>query len=175
LLFRDNNLSTEGLQFIFFVPDVSVDPAIISDTENQVTADLFVHGLPVFELNELFIFTGEKFDSAFLYTGRPANDNVGSNLSLDTLRKDFLKHVSESKIYGPINGSPFTPSASTYLDSCLGATLGYIDASYVPGQQLAYGSLLIKVWAVRPLGKIYPCVFVEDDNGLAWGFSISIP
>jgi hypothetical protein len=173
-LFRKNNLSTSGLQFIEYVPDIYGITAINPQSQTQVTAYLFINGLPVFGTNELFIFNGGIFDTAYLYTGHPANNNVNTRLPLDTLRKDFLQHVSQSDVYGGASGKPFIPSASTYLDSCLVATLGYVDATSVPGQTLPYGNL-IKVWSVTTLHNSYPSVLVEDDNGLAWGVSIYVP
>jgi hypothetical protein len=173
-LFSKNNLSTSGLQFIEYVPDIYGSPAINPQSQTQVTAHLFLNGLPVYGINELFIFNGGIFDTAYLYTGHPANNNENTRLPLDSLRKDFLQHVSQSDIYGGASGKPFIPSATTYLDSCLDATLGYVDATSVPGQTLPYGNL-IKVWTVTTLHNSYPCVMVEDDNGLAWGVSIYVP
>jgi hypothetical protein len=172
-LFNQNNLPISGLQFTEFIPDIYTDPS--RAPQAQVAANLFLNGLPVFHYTEVFIFVGGIFDTAYLYLGAPLNNDVSEHQSLDSLRKDFFAHVSESEIIGGAsNSQPHIPSAKTFLDSCLSATLGYADATEVPGKNLPWGNL-IKVWSVTPSHSSYPCVFVEDDNGLAWGVSIIVP
>jgi hypothetical protein len=53
--------------------------------------------------------------------------------------------------------------------------LGYVDAVSVPGSNVTGGKYLVKVWSVSPLHRFYPRVYVEDDNGKAWGISLYIP
>jgi hypothetical protein len=172
-LFQANNMSTDGLQFIEYIPDIYSDTT--KPPHEQVAANLFLNGLPVFHYTEAFDFNNGVFDTSALYTGAPANNNADGHQSLTSLRTDFLDHVSESKIEGGVlNATPFTPSASTYVDTCLAATLGYVDATAVPGNTLPYGNL-VKVWSITPSHGTYPCVYVEDDNGLAWGVPLFLP
>jgi hypothetical protein len=171
LLFSKNNMSINGLQFTQFISDGGGNLPMI--TQTQVTANLFLNDLPVFYYNELFIFNNGIFDTAYLYTGTPLTNDITGHQTLSNLQSSFLKHVSESITYLPI-GPPFVPSSSTYSDSCLVATLGYIDAVYIPGHTLPWGNL-IKVWSVTTLHNSYPTVYVEDDNGLAWGMPVYIP
>jgi hypothetical protein len=165
-LFGKNNLSIDQLQFIQFTPNIYSD-------QEQVWANLFLNGLPVFNYNEVFIFNHAIFDTAYLYTGTASSNDPTGHQTLAYLRTAFFKHVSESVIYAPV-GKPFVPSSSTYLDSCLAVTLGYVDAVYFPGNTIPWGTLK-KVWSIKPLHSSYPNVFVEDDSGLAWGVPVYIP
>ncbi|MBS1667382.1 MAG: hypothetical protein JST58_08400 [Bacteroidetes bacterium] len=172
VLFNKNNLSTAQLQFLYFVPNAFSDTTLPAQT--QVTAEFFLNKLPVFGYNEYFIFNNAIFDTAYLYTGIPQNNDSSGHQTLSYLRDAFMKHVSESVFYSPLFTKPFVPSASLYLDSCLTATLGYIDASSVKGSNAIWGKTLVKVWSVT-CNNHYPGIFVEDDNGLAWGVPQIIP
>ena len=170
-LFSKNNLSIDQLLFTQFIPNIYSDPNMISQA--QVTANLFLNGLPVFNYNEVFIFNNSIFDTAYLYTGTASSNDTTGHQTLSYLRSAFFKHVSESVIYSPV-GKPFVPSSNTYLDSCLAVTLGYVDAVYFPGNTNPWGTLK-KVWMIKPVHSGYPSVFVEDDSGLAWGVPVYIP
>lgn len=171
ILFRKKNISANHLQFIEYTPDIYSDPLKVPQA--QVWANLFLNGLPVFRYNEVFVFNNGIFDTAYLYTGTPLSHDTSGQQSLTYLRTSFLKHVSESITYSPL-GKPFVPASNTYLDSCLVATLGYVDAVNIPGNSSPWGTL-IKVWSITPLNSGNPCVYVKDDNGLAWGVPLYIP
>jgi hypothetical protein len=171
-LFAQNNLQPGQLQFIEFIPDVYSDSTITPQA--QVWANLFLNGLPVFQYNEVFVFNGGIFDTAYLYTGTPANNDTTGHRTLSSLRSSFMQHVAEAITYWPLNIKPTIPSAKTYTDSCLVAKLGYLDVTYIPGNTAQAGTL-IKVWQVTPLSTIFPCVYVRDDNGMAWGEVVFIP
>jgi len=170
-LFGKNNMSTNQLQFIEYIPDIYTDTGMTPQA--QVTANLFLNGLPVFNYNEVFVFNGGVFDTAYLYTGTPLTNDTTGHQTLAYLRSSFLKHVSESVTYSPIS-KPFVPSPNSYTGSCMVATMGYVDAVYAPGNTIPWGTL-IKVWAVTPLNSGYPCVYVRDDNGVGWGVPLIIP
>ena len=107
--------------------------------------------------------------------GVPPNNDTTGHQTLTYLRSAFLQHVSEAVIYWPLPDSkPTVPSPAAYEDTCLSATLGYIDQSYIPGNTFALGHL-IKIWLVTPSNSNYPAVFVRDDNGQGWGQKIYIP
>jgi hypothetical protein len=170
-LFSKNNISTDQLQFIQFIPNIYVDP--VRTPQAQVRANLFVNGLPVFRYNEVFVFNDGIFDTAYLYTGAPLSNDTTSHRSITYLRSSFLQRVSESVTYSSV-APPFIPSSNTYTDKCLVAMLGYVDAVYIPEKSTTWG-VSVKVWAITPLNSSYPSVFVEDDNGLAWGVPLMIP
>jgi hypothetical protein len=173
-LFSKNGLSTSQLQFLYFIPDVYLDSA--KPVQAQVDANLFINNLPVFNYTEVFVFNNGVFDTAYLYSGVPQNNDTTSHQSLSSLRTAFFKHVSESITYLPLlNSKPVVPSPNTYSDSCLVATMGYVDATYIPGNTSTWGSTLIKVWLVNTQSRSFPDVMVEDDNGLAWGVPTYIP
>jgi hypothetical protein len=75
-LFSKNNISTDQLQFIQFIPNIYVDP--VRTPQAQVRANLFVNGLPVFRYNEVFVFNDGIFDTAYLYTGAPLSNDTTS-------------------------------------------------------------------------------------------------
>jgi hypothetical protein len=86
----------------------------------------------------------------------------------------LLQPVSEATISGDAaNAKPFVPSPAAY-DTCLSATLGYTDQSYVPGNTFALGHL-IKIWLVTAVNSNYPAVFVRDDNGQGRGQKVFLP
>ena len=173
ILFDNNNMSTAQLQFLYFIPNVFSDTT--KPKQAQVAANLFINGLPMFGNNEAFIFNNGIFDTAYLYKGIPLNNDTAGYQSLAYLRAAFMQHVSESITYMPLQIPPFIPSPKNYIDSCLTATLGYVDATSIPGSQNdIWGSTLIKVWSVS-CNNHYPEILVEDDNGLAWGVRVYIP
>ncbi len=173
ILFSNNNMSTAQLQFLYFTPNVYSDTT--KPTQSQVIANLFINGLPMFGNNEAFIFNNGIFDTAYLYNGIPQTNDTTGHQSFSYLRTAFMNHVSESITYMPLQIPPFIPSPKNYIDSCLTATLGYVDASSIPGNQNdIWGSTLIKVWSVS-CNNHYPSILVKDDNGLAWGVPVYIP
>lgn len=173
-LFAKNNLSTEGLQFIGYIPDTYTGTSGLPQT--QVTATRFVNNLPVFGYDEVFIFNSGLFQTAYLITGTPQTNDLTSKQSLPYLQSAFFKHVQESVIIGgPLNAKPRIPSPDQYKDSCLVAVLGYVDAGSIPGNSISWGKTLVKVWKVTPLNGNYPLVFVEDATGFGWGEWLAIP
>ncbi len=183
-LFAANNLSTSNLQFQSFGTDtvINILPGNYSGYQEQISATQFFNGLPVFSGDAYFIFDAGIFQTSesYFYNGVLPDADTTSHQSYINLRNAFLAHVSESStIGGPVNSKPFIPSASTYINACLDVTLGYIDASRITGSNVAYGKQLIKVWSVTPsinsAINYYPLVYVEDNNGLAWGNAFVIP
>jgi hypothetical protein len=167
-LFAANNLSTNDLQFVIFSPQM-VFGTPPNSSPAQVSAVPFINGLPVFT-DDFFTFDNGILKTTFLYQGKPQNNDSTGHQSLSLLQIDFLVHVSQVTIGGgALNSVPTRLSPATYRDSCLLATLGYLDASQVPGNSAPWGETLIKVWKVTPLNGNFPTVYVEDDNGLAWG------
>ncbi|HEX9513059.1 MAG TPA: hypothetical protein VF939_21365 [Puia sp.] len=184
-MFSANHLSTANLQFQIWQTDteININPGAYNGYQEQALAIQFFNGLPVFANREFFTFNAGKFQPGGLYDGytgpAPTADTIGHQ-TLAGLRKVFLANVSQSYTTGgPLNAKPFIPSASTYINSCLNATLGYLDASMIPGNATAYGSALVKVWSVTPSNSssitYYPLVYVEDGNGVAWGTPFFVP
>jgi hypothetical protein len=177
-LFSANNLSTSNLQFRLWQTNTAY--------QEQVTAVPFFNGIP---------YSGSIFFSFNLGKLVPhgiSGDYTGPIPPMDTvtlqnfakLRNAFLAHVSESVFTngGAYNDTGvFVPSASNYVNTCLTVTLQYFDVSFIPGNHLSQNTALVKVWLVttatststgtattNPI-NYYPTVYVEDDNGLAWG------
>ena len=184
-LFRANNLSTSNLQFLIWQTDTTTNIYInqYSGYQEQVTGTPFFNGLPLFGENEAFIFDAGKLPPGGIlggYQGPAPSVDTSGHQPFSALRKAFLAHVPESYTEGGANDAkPFIPSASTYTNSCLNVTLEYIDAGAIPGNAAAYGTALVKVWSVTPSISssitYYPLVFVEDDNGHAWGVAFIYP
>lgn len=184
VFFKKNNLSQANLQFQSFViaSVINVNPGNYSGYEEQITATNFFNGLPLFADNTYFTFYAGIYEpSQFIgYTGALPNSDTSTHQNYTNLRNAFLAHVSESYFAGGLaNSKPFIPSASTYTNACLDVTFGYLDASMVPGNVSAYNKNLIKVWSVTPSKDssitYYPLVYVEDDNGKAWGVPFIVP
>jgi hypothetical protein len=184
-LFSANNLSIANLQFNSWLTDTTTNiyPTAYSGYQEQVLATQFFNGLPVFAEDEFFTFNAGKFQPGGMYDGytgsAPSADTTGHQ-TLPDLRNAFLAHVPQSFTEGGLsNAKPYIPSASTYIHSCLSATLGYLDASMVPGNTISSEKALIKVWRVTPSTDpsitYYPLIYVEDDNGAAWGVPFLIP
>jgi hypothetical protein len=170
-LFKANHLSTANLQFMSYTT--------YSDAA-QVWATPFFNGLPAWVGGEFFTFNAGIYQPGGVYdgyTGPVPNSNISTHQTLSNLRVAFLAHVSKSGTVGGAANSrgsfPFT--ASGFADSCLLATLGYMDASMIPGSTTPSETALVKVWSVTALHGGLPAVNVEDDNGLAWAVVFSIP
>ncbi|HLX91225.1 MAG TPA: hypothetical protein VKR32_06055 [Puia sp.] len=166
-LFAKNNMSYSNLEFIFYNNSIGV----------QATATPFLNGLPIFNDGQVYDFVNGIYSSSdsYLTTEVSTDNNTTSNQSLANLRTAFFDHLSEATITGPqLNAKPSVPLASSYLDTCLSATLGYLDLSYIPGNPFSLGHV-VKVWEVSPVNGYYPTVYVRDDNGHAWGVPIYIP
>ena len=181
-LFSVNHLSVANLQFQSWITDTTVNilPNQYSGYQEEVVATQFINGLPVFSNNEVFVFDAGKLAPGGIvggYTGPVPSGDTSGHQSATDLRNAFLAHVSESFISGgPANSKPFVPQASTYENVCLDITLGYIDAGSLPGNTTTLNHALIKVWYITPSSNAmisyYPRVYVEDDNGKAWGWPL---
>ena len=184
-LFAANNLSTANLQFLYWSTDTTTNiyANMYSGYQEQVTATPYFNELPVFADNMFFTFDAGIFQPGGIYdsyTGPAPSSDTTEHQSMPGLRNAFLAHVSESYMEGGAsNAKPFVPVASTYINSCLDVTLGYIDAFYIPGNDNAINKALVKVWKVTPTITpsitFYPVIYVEDDNGKAWGEPLIIP
>ena len=176
ILFTNNNLPFDEYQYVSYLYDIYV-PTPGDTIQTQVTANPFLNGLPIFYDQQVFNFVNGVFSpsTSYLTVEVAASSDTTGHRSLSYLRSAFLQHVSEAKIYGgAADAKPFVPSASAYTDTCLSATLGYIDLSLVPGNSYSPGHV-IKVWQVTALNSNYPTVFVRDDNGQGWGEPVFIP
>ncbi len=175
-LFTNNNLPFDEYQYVSYLYDIYVVPP--GDTiQTQVTANPFLNGLPIFYDEQVFIFFNGVFSasSSYLSVEVAASSDTTGHRSLSYLRSAFLQHVSEATINGgAADAKPFVPSAAAYTDTCLSATLGYIDLSFIPGNSYSPGHV-IKIWQVTALNSNYPVVFVRDDNGQGWGEPVFIP
>ncbi len=180
-LFQANSLSIANLQFQSYTtyystgiaPGYPGSPGYIGPAE-QVLATQFFNGLPAWAGGYSITFNGGIFTPAGKYngyTGPAPNDDLTTQQTLSDLRHAFLAHIGESGFSGGLaNSAPKFPyTASMYADSCLLVTLGYMDASTIPGNTTPSETALVKVWQVTPLSGGLPRVNVEDDNGLAWG------
>jgi hypothetical protein len=174
ILFSQNNIKDSQLQFFAFRPDINTDSTLAPQA--QVSAILFINGLPVFNKAEVYMFNAGIFDTAYLYTGAPLTNDSSGHLSLPSLRSIFLKFVAQTiKTYSSAALPPIFSSADNFNDTCLSATLGYMDAFYVPGGNQPTGTL-IKVWKITPSDNGFPVLYVEDDDGSAWwGFHLVGP
>jgi hypothetical protein len=191
-LFSANHLSTANLQFTAWLMDTEVNvlPGAYSGYQEQVQANQFINGLPLFADLKSFTFNAGILPSP----GNPPGYNpivggyAGPAPSADTtghqtfaaLRNDFLTHLSQSYTEGGAsNAKPFIPSPSTYINACLNVTLGYLDAAMIPGNPYVFGLAVVKVWAVTPTPDpsitYYPLVYVRDDSGAAWGVVFIVP
>lgn len=171
-LFTNNNLLFGQYQFVSYYSYQYSSDSI----QTQVTANPFINGLPVFNDGQIFIFFNGTYSasSSYLTSEVPANNDNTGHQTLSYLRNAFLKYVSEATITGAnLNANTTVPSPASYMHTCLSATLGYIDLSFIPGNPFSLGHL-IKVWMVTPLNGNYPTVFVRDDNGIGWGVPIAM-
>ena len=129
----------------------------------------------------MITFEGGKYQPGGIndgYTGPIPNADTTTHQTFSDLRHAFLAHIAESGFVGggAANSSPRFPfKASSYTDSCLLVTLGYVDASKIPGSTTPPETALIKVWSVTALHGGLPAVTVEDDNGSAWGVVLTVP
>jgi hypothetical protein len=191
-LFNANNLSTANLQFTAWLTFTTsnVLPGAYNGYQEQVQAIQFINGLPLFGETESFTFNAGVLPPpgnppgynpiGGAYTGAAPSGDTAGHQSLSALRSAFLAHLSQSyMIGGPANAKPFIPSASTYENACLDVTLGYLDASGVPGSSTPSGTALVKVWSVSPAPDssitYYPLVYVADDDSAAWGVPFFVP
>jgi hypothetical protein len=189
-LFKINNLSTANLQFQYWITytEVNVDPGAYNGYEEQIQANQFFNGLPVFADMKIFIFyDGNYSDSGSVsgYSGPAPNADTTTHQTFAGLRTAFLAHLSQSYTEGGASAysKPFIPSPSTYTNACLNVTLGYLDARTLPANApnvtSSLNQALVKVWSVTPARNssitYYPLVYVEDDNGFAWGVPFFVP
>lgn len=186
-LFKANNLSTANLQFLSYTTYYSTGiaagypgaPGYIGPAE-QIGATPFFNGLPAWVGGEYFTFNAGIYQPGGMYdgyTGPVPNSNISTRQTLSDLRKAFLAQVTGSGTVGGLatatGNFPFT--ASSYADSCLLVTLGYMDASMIPGNTTLPETALVQVWTVTALHGALPAVNVEDDNGHAWPEVLAIP
>ena len=172
-LFTNNNLPFDQYQYVYY----SYISWSADSIQQQVTGNPFLNGLPIFSDQQVFNFFNGVFSASTSYLTvevAASNDSTGHQ-TLSYLRDAFLQHVSEATISWPLaNSKPTVPSAAAYRDTCLSATLGYIDQTSIPGNSYSPGHV-IKIWLVTPLNSNYPAVFVRDDNGQGWGEEVFIP
>jgi len=173
MLFTNNGLPFGQYQYMYYSYNTGRGDSI----QQQVTANPFINGLPVFGDQQVFNFINGIFSAStsYLMVEVPPNNDTTGHQTLTYLRSAFLQHVSEATISGgAADSKPFVPSPAAYEDTCLSATLGYIDQSYIPGNTFALGHL-IKIWLVTAVNSNYPAVYVRDDNGQGWGQKVFIP
>jgi hypothetical protein len=172
-LFANNNLPFDQYQFLFY-NEVPWHPDSI---QQQVTANPFLNGLPIFNDGQVFNFFNGIYSasSSYLTVEAAVNSDTTGHQSLSYLRSAFFQYLSEATITGgAADSKPVAPSPAAYKDTCLWATLGYIDQSYIPGNSFSLGHV-IKIWQVTPANSNYPTIYVRDDNGQGWGVAIAFP
>jgi hypothetical protein len=170
-LFKANHLSTANLQFLSYST---------YGLAAQVWATPFYNGLPAWVGGEFFTFDAGKYQPGGTYdgyTGPAPNTDTTTHQTLSNLRQAFLAHIAESGVVGGASNSSgsFPYTANSYADSCLLVTLGYMDASRIPGSTTPPETALVKVWTVTALHGGVPAVTVEDDNGFAWPVVFIVP
>ena len=176
VLFRQNQLSTAGLQFLFFAVYTVVQPGF-SGTEQQVQANFSLNTLPVFSLSENFIFNQGVYQpsASNLYTGAIPNGDTTGHRTLASLRSIYLSNYKQMVIGGGCSGCQFRHPSPTYNDSCLTAELGYADAAYFNNGATPYGSVLMKAWKVSPLSGGFPTIYIQDSTGIAYPLDLIYP
>jgi len=165
-LFSSNGLSTTGLQFYSFFSASIVEPGFFG-TQEQVAANVFYNGLPVFADDQYFIFNAGQYqpNGTASYTGPVPPPDTTSRQTLEDLRTAWLTHYQQDTIFGGASASrPYAPGTA-YSDSCLLAELGYLDAATFANGPRTYGVSLVKAWKVSPLSGGYPMVYVQDSTG----------
>ncbi|MDP4150073.1 MAG: hypothetical protein Q8927_07840 [Bacteroidota bacterium] len=148
-LFQANHLANPRIQFNGLHTDTWLDSNSQRVVVQQVTANYFVNGLPVFGgyLNYTFV-NGRFIDSnALRIAGQPENDDTMGHQPLAVLRSVFYQ-------YNP-----------DYTGPCLKATLCYLDAGSIAPYTVPLGKVLVKVWAINPTPHGFPLVFVVDETG----------
>jgi hypothetical protein len=151
-LFSNNNLSTANLQFDKYYVDDHQVPGV---HRQLVTAIIFFNGLPLFDFDDFFEFDDGIMTDSQLYSGSPSLNDTSSHQTLSFLRSAFIKYAVQS-------------SPDQFANTCLSATLGYLDHAEIPKNVLPFGTP-IKVWRITPANADYPTVYVKDDDSTAWG------
>ncbi len=150
-LFSSNNLSVDNLQFNGYLQNDIQVPGV---HRQMVTANLFFHGLPLFDFHDAFTFDDGVLINILQYPGFPSSNDTSGHQTLSFLRSSFIKYAMPS-------------SPDNYANTCLSATLGYLDIGYIPKNTLPFGTP-IKVWQITPSNATYPIVYVKDDDSTAW-------
>lgn len=156
VLFRENNLPTDNLQFTswYYVPFAN------RDSVHVVVANTFRNGLPVLYGLTIAYFGHDTLLNYFHGAQGLFNNDTSGHQSLATLRQDFIGRATEL-----MNGVPGHIPIN-YADSCLTATLSYVPSSYLPIHGPVYAdTMVVKVWVVQQIHGPFPIVYVQDDNG----------
>lgn len=175
-LFNQNNLSTADEQFSSLDSNRYLAPGY-SDSVSQVAvvAYLWYNHLPVFMWNDYFIFyNGVIQPSSIIYKGTIPGPDTSFRQSLESLRIIYQANFSKVEISGGLAANTTRHPNQSYLDSCLTAQPGYLDAAnFVPG--LPSGISLVKAWKVTPVGASFPMVMIADSSGAALPINEAIP
>lgn|GEM_PF-1977830 len=179
-LFTANGISMDHLNFIAYFSDTVKDSSGTPIFSQWVNASLVFNGLPVFSSYLSWNFhNGVLFSPNNLnpHYADPEPDSTGHQ-TLSALRSLFFKGYEAALYTGhsPYRSKTLGRPGIYYHDSCLQATLGYIDASWPPNSSTTFGNKLLKAWLVRPVNAIpgpmfrgpAPAVFVIDGTGQAW-------
>ncbi len=175
-LFSRNSLSTANEQFSYLDSNRYQPPGynyLVSQV--AIVAYLWYNQLPVFMWNNYFIFyDGVLQSSSIIYRGAVPGPDTIFHQSLESLRLIYQSNFSKVIISGgAANSSPRHPNQS-YLNSCLTAQPGYIDAATIyPGLQ--NGIRLVKAWKVTPVGTSFPIVMIADSTGAAYPVDVFYP
>jgi hypothetical protein len=180
-LFGANGISMANLDFDGYYSDTLKDSSGTPIFNQMVYASVSVNGLPVFYINFSW-----AFHNGVLYPPSSANpqyawpgSDTTSHQTLPALRSIFFK-TYEAALYSNkyiFQSNRLGRPGVYYHESCLGAQLGYIDATDQPNSGLPYGKKLLKVWRLFPQTSTavgppyrspYPTVFVIDSTGAAW-------
>ena len=165
--FSKNNLSTSGIQFLYLDSFNTVDPTSYSGPAYQVVGTQIFNGLPGPNASLSFTFdsTGTLLDSIGGYSAQFVDKDTSGHQSLATLRQLFLNNYKNCTIEGgALNSKPSHPTVS-YNDTCLAASMVYVDASIGNGGT-PYGKQLVKAWVVASADLFgYPSITVIDSTG----------
>jgi len=175
-LFAANNLSTSGEQFSNLDSN-RYQPPGYPDSVDQVVIGAYrwVNHLPVFMWNDYFVFyNGVLQSGSFYYHGSVPGPDTSFRQSLESLRRIYQANYMKVDISGGLAQSTPRHPGSGYLDSCLTAQPGYIDATYF-NPALPSGSGLAKAWKVAPVGTSFPMVIIADSTGAAYPVSVAVP
>ena len=173
--FAKNNLSTANLQFVTIV-SFNGRQGVYTGTFYQASANLFLNGLLMAPGEAIFTFdsTGTLLDSVGGWHGQVPNSDTTGHQDLATLRQLFLNNYKKCTMAGGLaNSKPWHPTAP-YGDTCLIASLEYVDAAVQFGD-FPYGQQLVKAWIVSSAANGYPAVTVIDSTGEVIPASVFLP
>ena len=182
-LFSANGLSiTSNLQFVSYNSDTSVNSSGVSSFYQNVSAALFVNGLPVFNTEASWNFKNGTLDNSDIPSYPYPGSDTTTHYTLPELRSQFFK-TFEAALYSTAANYQDQHMARPgiyYHDSCFFAQLGYAAPVSQTGNTVTFANYLVKVWRVTPSSlittfpiplppaELNPTVYVVDSTGYSW-------